>query len=80
MEAILKRWQYVILTFSFSFPVIKYQVDVLSGDRWGGGTEANVYITIYGDRGDTGVRQLYADTKGVYFKQGQVSMICRNGF
>lgn len=45
---------------------------MLTGDMWGGGTDANVYLTIYGDRGDTGVRQLYADTKGVYFKQGQV--------
>ena len=54
------------------FSVIKYQVDVFTGDIWGGGTDANIYITIYGDRGDTGVRQLYAETKGVYFKQGQV--------
>ena len=53
--------------------MIKYQVDVYTGDIWGGGTDANVYITIYGDRGDTGVRQLYAETKGVYFKQGQVT-------
>jgi len=52
--------------------VIKYQVDVYTGDVWGGGTDANIYITLYGDRGDTGVRQLYAETKGVYFKQGQV--------
>ena len=55
--------------------VIKYQVDVYTGDIWGGGTDANVYITIYGDRGDTGVRQLYAETKGVYFKQGQVNKL-----
>jgi len=53
--------------------VIKYQVDVYTGDVWGGGTDANIYITLYGDRGDTGVRQLYAETKGVYFKQGQVA-------
>ncbi|XP_052774352.1 lipoxygenase homology domain-containing protein 1-like isoform X2 [Mya arenaria] len=53
-------------------PLIKYQVDVITGDMWGGGTDANIYITIYGDRGDTGVRQLYAETKGVYFKQGQL--------
>ncbi|KAL4236123.1 retinal rod cell development [Mactra antiquata] len=53
-------------------PLIKYQVDVLTGDVWGGSTDANIYITVYGDRGDTGVRQLYAETKGVYFKQGQL--------
>ena len=49
-------------------------MDVITGDVWGGSTDANVYITIYGDRGDTGVRQLYAETKGVYFKQGQVNV------
>lgn len=55
--------------------MVKYQVDVITGDVWGATTDANVYITIYGDRGDTGVRQLYAETKGVYFKQGQVGFL-----
>jgi len=61
-----------IIYYRVCVTVIKYQVDVYTGDVWGGGTDANIYITLYGDRGDTGVRQLYAETKGVYFKQGQV--------
>ncbi|KAL3869892.1 hypothetical protein ACJMK2_042519 [Sinanodonta woodiana] len=53
-------------------PIMKYEIEVHTGDIWGGGTDANVYITIYGDRGDSGVRQLYAENKGIYFRKGQV--------
>jgi hypothetical protein len=35
-------------------PIVKYTVDVTTGDRRGAGTDANVYITIYGDNGDSG--------------------------
>ena len=35
-----------------------YQVDVYTGDKFGCGTDANVYCTIFGDKGDTGKRQL----------------------
>ncbi|KAK3777632.1 hypothetical protein RRG08_021747 [Elysia crispata] len=62
-------------------PVIKYEVSVLTGDLWNAGTEANVYLTIYGDRGDSGVRQLYmapggtarSESGGGPFKKGQTS-------
>ncbi|KAK3579121.1 hypothetical protein CHS0354_022141 [Potamilus streckersoni] len=53
-------------------PIMKYEIEVHTGDIWGGGTDANVYITVYGDRGDSGVRQLYAENKGIYFRKGQV--------
>ena len=52
--------------------VIRYEVTVITGDLWNAGTDANVYITIYGDRGDTGVRQLFSKDKGGQFKQGMV--------
>jgi lipoxygenase homology domain-containing protein 1 len=38
--------------------VKKYQVDVYTGDKLGCGTNANVFCTIYGDRGDSGERSL----------------------
>ncbi|XP_013396607.1 lipoxygenase homology domain-containing protein 1 isoform X2 [Lingula anatina] len=41
-----------------TLPVFKYSVQVFTGDVYNAGTEANVYMTIYGERGDTGVRQL----------------------
>ncbi|XP_029443046.1 lipoxygenase homology domain-containing protein 1-like [Rhinatrema bivittatum] len=39
-------------------PVNKYIVSVHIGDQWGAGTFANVYLTLYGERGDTGARKL----------------------
>uniref|UniRef100_A0AAR2KCT6 PLAT domain-containing protein n=1 Tax=Pygocentrus nattereri TaxID=42514 RepID=A0AAR2KCT6_PYGNA len=35
-----------------------YSVAVTTGDVYGAGTDANVFITIYGDMGDTGERKL----------------------
>ncbi|CAL1540914.1 unnamed protein product [Lymnaea stagnalis] len=54
-------------------PVIKYEVTVVTGDLWNGGTHANVYLTIYGDRGDSGTRQLYVRQKGQAFNKGQTN-------
>ncbi|KAH9519113.1 Lipoxygenase y domain-containing protein 1 [Bulinus truncatus] len=36
----------------------KYTVEVYTGDMSGGGTDANVFITLFGDKGDSGERQL----------------------
>jgi retinitis pigmentosa 1 len=52
--------------------VIKYEVSVTTGDLWNAGTDANVYLTVYGDRGDTGVRQLFIPAKEKGFKKGSV--------
>ena len=38
--------------------VVKYIVQVYTGDVKKAGTDANVSITIYGERGDTGSRKL----------------------
>lgn len=37
---------------------VKYKVIVITGDLKGAGTDANVFITIYGINGDSGKRQL----------------------
>ncbi|XP_041329697.1 oxygen-regulated protein 1 [Pyrgilauda ruficollis] len=56
-----------------TLPVYKYVVSVHIGDRWGAGTFANVYITLYGKRGDTGVRKLHTSlTKGRKFQRNKV--------
>ena len=39
-------------------PLVDYKVKVITGDRWGAGTDANVYITVYGNKGDSGKRLL----------------------
>ncbi|XP_027494714.1 lipoxygenase homology domain-containing protein 1-like [Corapipo altera] len=56
-----------------TLPVCKYVVSVHTGDRWGAETFANVYITLYGKRGDTGVRKLHTSlTKGRKFQRNKV--------
>ena len=54
--------------------VLKYEITVVTGDLWSAGSEANVYMTIYGERGDTGVRLLHKNKngKGHKFQKGQV--------
>ncbi|XP_056189557.1 lipoxygenase homology domain-containing protein 1-like [Falco biarmicus] len=56
-----------------TLPVYKYVVSVHIGDRWGAETFANVYITLYGKRGDTGVRKLHTSlAKGRKFQRDKV--------
>ncbi|XP_058687118.1 oxygen-regulated protein 1 [Poecile atricapillus] len=56
-----------------TLPVYKYVVSVHIGDRWGAETFANVYITLYGKRGDTGVRKLHTSLmKGRKFQRNKV--------
>lgn len=50
-------------TFPFSsliFPLdlpelVSYEIDVKTGDVRGAGTDANVFLTIFGDKGDSGM-------------------------
>ncbi|XP_076185068.1 oxygen-regulated protein 1 [Aptenodytes patagonicus] len=56
-----------------TLPVYKYVVSVHIGDRWGAETFANVYITLYGKRGDTGVRKLHTSlAEGRKFQRNKV--------
>ncbi|NWI91847.1 LOXH1 protein, partial [Pitta sordida] len=58
-----------------TLPVYKYVVSVHTGDCWGAETFANVYITLYGKRGDTGVRKLHTSLiKGRKFQRNKIMM------
>jgi len=46
-----------------------YKVTVITGDRRGAGTDANVYIYIFGDKGDSG--QKFLDKPGNCFERAQ---------
>lgn len=49
-----------------------YTVDVYTGDKWGAGTDANVFCTIFGDKGDSGERELSrSETHGNKFERKQ---------
>ncbi|XP_041320063.1 lipoxygenase homology domain-containing protein 1 [Pyrgilauda ruficollis] len=52
-----------------------YEVHVLTGIVWGAGTDANVFLSIYGmERGDTGERQLKRSNNLNKFEKGQVDV------
>jgi len=53
--------------------VNSYEVHVFTGSMWGAGTDANVYIDIYGETGDTGERQLRKSNNLNKFEKGQVN-------
>lgn len=54
--------------------VIKYRVTVCTGTVSGSGTDANVFVCLIGDQGDTGERVLYNCINTVNkFEKGNVS-------
>jgi len=83
-QAACSNFQAVVFTlfFSFlwfftvcrlSFVAKKYVVDVVTGNVTRGGTDANVFLTIHGENGDSGERQLSkSETNRDKFERGQV--------
>ncbi|XP_066480514.1 oxygen-regulated protein 1 [Tiliqua scincoides] len=55
-------------------PVAAYEVHVVTGDLWNAGTEADIYISIYGEKGDTGSRQLHKSKKPKKYVKGQTDI------
>ena len=53
-----------------------YTVHVITGDFTGGGTDANVFITVFGNKGDSGERPLSkSETHRDKFEKGNVSLL-----
>ncbi|XP_043458195.1 lipoxygenase homology domain-containing protein 1-like [Prionailurus bengalensis] len=52
-------------------PVTVYEVHVATGELWNAGTVANVYISVYGEKGDSGSRQLFRSKSSFSFLRGQ---------
>lgn len=52
--------------------VVKYKVSVRTGDKRGAGTDANVFIILHGETGDTGKRSL--ESAGNNFERGRVDI------
>jgi len=55
------------------FVAKKYTVNVVTGNVSRAGTDANVFLTIFGENGDTGERQLSkSENNKNKFEKGQV--------
>ena len=50
----------------------KYTVDVYTGDKLMGGTNANVFIAIYGDKAESGEKKLVKSQHKYKFERNQV--------
>ncbi|XP_070556277.1 uncharacterized protein [Ptychodera flava] len=56
------------------YPLWQYEVATVTGDYWNAGTAANVFITMYGERGDTGPRHLHRAKRSQKFQKGQTDI------
>ncbi len=54
--------------------VIEYTVEVQTGTKMGAGTDANVFLNIFGDYGDTGDRLLEKSNNRNKFERGQTDL------
>ena len=67
------NWQTFRLLTYFLFAVKKYTVNVVTGDVSRGGTDANVFLTIFGEHGDSGEQHLSnSETNKNKFERAQV--------
>ena len=56
--------------------VVNYSVTVYTGTKSGAGTDANVFVNIFGEQGDTGDRRLHSSkTHMNKFEKGNVSRL-----
>ena len=53
----------------------EYEVEVVTGQKWGSGTDAEAFIVLQGEKGDSGKRYLRKNKEGGdMFESGKVSM------
>ena len=75
-QAIVSAKKYAFITKNDGVvSVKKYVVEVFTGDISGAGTDANVFLNIFGDRGDSGERKLHkSETNKDKIERGRVSL------
>lgn len=55
--------------------VHQYEVEIITGNHWAAETDADLFVTIFGDKGDSGRRKLYHSyQEGDKFQRGKVSL------
>mgnify|MGYP000392153796 CR=1 FL=1 len=56
--------------------VFTYELEIYTGEQFKAGTDANVSVQLYGERGDTGLRRLMdSKTNSNKFEGGEVSQL-----
>jgi len=60
------------MVYAMNVAEVEYTVKVKTGDIFGAGTDANVFVTLTGEQGDTGERQLQDSNNRNKFEKNQV--------
>ena len=69
---------YIIIVGLSLFTVLTYEVYVLTGDKLGAGTKAVVKLTVFGEYGNSGERQLLRSrTHRTKFQRAQVRSLIK---
>ena len=59
-----------LVTETFSLLAYRYVVTTYTGDRFGAGTDARVFVKLFGTKGDTGEKELESSGRD-NFERGQ---------
>lgn len=54
IKMVIIKYSIPIINNEIFFKEVNYKVHVFTGDKSGAGTDANVFLTVYGEMGDTG--------------------------
>lgn len=65
---------FFLISLPIALAVVRYHVDVYTGQLKQAETESEVYLCLYGERGDSGLRLLHRSNMPVRFQRGQVSL------
>ncbi len=65
-----KLQEHVVASAAAAGASVTYRVLVQTSDVRGAGTDSNVYITLYGDKGDSGERQIESGANN--FERGRL--------
>ena len=63
----------ILFNLLISFVEVSYVVKVKTGSMFGAGTDANVFVTLTGEKGDSGERQLQDSNNMNKFERKAVS-------
>lgn len=63
-----------LVSLPFALLVVRYHVDVHTGQLKQAETESDVSLCLFGERGDSGLRLLYKSNMPVKFQRGQVRL------
>ena len=69
---VLTAFGLIRLIIFYSVLVLKYPISVHTGNKRGAGTNANVFINVFGEFGDTGPRGLKKSQNRNKFERNQV--------